>query len=168
LPADLAAQVQNSRYYKQYAPGKANSIARPNDLPGSDLTNAFEPQQPGGGPSPAPAPQQPTSTWGYGFNVQMYYFSQAGKDQTVGIVKEAGFTWIKHQVEWDAIETSPGQFDWSELDAIVTTANANGLKVMLSVQHAPTFYRSASSGLTPADPPTYRTFMQALAGRYAG
>jgi hypothetical protein len=170
LPADLNAEAQGSRYYKQYAPGRPQSIARPADLPNSDLTNAFEPQQ-AGAPAAAPAPApgtQPVSTWGYGFNVQMYYFSQAGKDQTVGIVKEAGFTWIKHQVEWDAIETAPGQFDWSELDAIINTASNNGLKVMLSVQHAPTFYRTPSSGLTPGDPGTYRTFMQTLAARYAG
>ena len=168
LPADLNAEAQGSKYYKQYAPGRPQSIARPADLPNSDLTNAFEPQQAGvAAPAPAAGPQ-PASTWGYGFNVQMYYFSQAGKDQTVGVVKEAGFTWIKHQVEWDAIETAPGQFDWSELDAIVNTASNNGLRVMLSVQHAPDFYRTATSGLTPGDPGTYRTFMQALAARYAG
>jgi hypothetical protein len=39
---------------------------------------------------------------------------------------------------------------------------------MLSPLHAPPFYRSPTSGLTPADPNTYRTFMQALASRYAG
>jgi polysaccharide biosynthesis protein PslG len=170
LPGDLNAEAQGSKYYKQYAPGRPQSIARPADLPNSDLTNAFEPQQAGvAAPAPAPAPgAQPASTWGYGFNVQMYYFSQAGKDQTVGIVKAAGFSWIKHQVEWDAIETAPGQFDWSEPDAIINTASNNGLKVMLSVQHAPTFYRTASSGLTPGDPGTYRIFMQTLAARYAG
>src|SRR5919197_5039096 len=40
LPPDLAAQVQTSKYYKQYAPGQLLSLARPNDLPGSDLTDA--------------------------------------------------------------------------------------------------------------------------------
>jgi hypothetical protein len=39
---------------------------------------------------------------------------------------------------------------------------------MLSVQHAPVFYRSQASGLTPADPSTFGTFMQALASRYRG
>jgi hypothetical protein len=34
--------------------------------------------------------------------------------------------------------------------------------------HAPTFYRSATSGLTPSDPATYWLFTQALATRYAG
>src|SRR5205823_1182613 len=56
LPTDLAAQVQTSRYYQQYAPGKPGSVARPTQLPGSDLTNAFDQQQPltAGGGTPAP------------------------------------------------------------------------------------------------------------------
>jgi predicted transcriptional regulator with HTH domain len=39
---------------------------------------------------------------------------------------------------------------------------------MLSVVHAPRYYRSTTSRLTPADPSTYKTFTQALASRYAG
>jgi len=100
--------------------------------------------------------------------VQMWDFSQDGKNLTAGLVKQAGFTWMKHQVEWDAVETAPGQFDWSQLDAIVNTGNQNGLKIMFSVQHAPTFYRGASSGLAPSDPAKFQTFMSTLASRYAG
>jgi hypothetical protein len=40
--------------------------------------------------------------------------------------------------------------------------------VLLSVQHAPTFYRGPNSGLFPSDPNTYQTFMQALSSRYRG
>jgi polysaccharide biosynthesis protein PslG len=71
-------------------------------------------------------------------------------------------------VRWDSIETAPGQFDWSQLDAIAAAATQNGLKIMFSVVHAPTFYQSATSGLTPTDPAKYWAFTQALATRYAG
>jgi hypothetical protein len=83
------------------------------------------------------------------------------------LVKQAGFTWLKHQVEWEAVETQPGLYDWSELDSIVNAAVANNSKVMLSVQHAPPPLRSPS-GLFPADPMTYQAFMQAMAVRYRG
>ncbi|MBV9545256.1 MAG: cellulase family glycosylhydrolase [Chloroflexi bacterium] len=168
LPPDLDQEARNSRFYKQYAPGQPLSIARPGQMPGSDLTNAFVQEQAGAAPSGPSVPSTGTSTWGYGFNVQMWHFSQDGKNLTAGLVKQAGFTWMKHQVEWDAVETAPGQFDWSQLDAIVSTGNQNGLKVMLSVQHAPTFYRGSTGGLIPSDPSTFGTFMRALAGRYAG
>src|SRR5438132_2765608 len=75
---------------------------------------------------------------------------------------------MKHQVEWQTIETRQGQYDWSELDGIIDSATANSSKVLLSVQHAPPFYRSPSSGLFPTDPSTYQTFMLALATRYRG
>jgi hypothetical protein len=162
LPADLNQEAQSSRYYRQYAPGHSLWIARPNDLPQSDLTNAFIPQQPVGVPAPV------TAAFAYGMNVEMAGFSQDGKNMTTGLVKQAGFGWLTQQVRWDAIETAPGQFDWSDLDAIVATATQNGLKILFSVVHAPTFYRSATSGFTPSDPATYWLFTQALATRYAG
>ena len=42
LPADLRQQAQFSRLYVQYAPGAPTWLARPWDLPGTDLTFAFE------------------------------------------------------------------------------------------------------------------------------
>lgn len=46
LPPDLAEAAQTSRYYKQYVPGQPNALARPAELPGTDLSNAFEPEAP--------------------------------------------------------------------------------------------------------------------------
>lgn len=42
LPPDLLTEAQGSRYYQQYCPGQPNWVCRPNDLPGTDLTFAFE------------------------------------------------------------------------------------------------------------------------------
>ena len=42
VPADLRAQAQGSRFFAQYCVGTAHWLCRPNDLPASDLTNAFE------------------------------------------------------------------------------------------------------------------------------
>ncbi|MBI2863797.1 MAG: N-acetylmuramoyl-L-alanine amidase [Chloroflexi bacterium] len=44
LPPDLNAQAKSSPLYKQYDSSKSGWIARPNDLPNSDLTGAFEPE----------------------------------------------------------------------------------------------------------------------------
>ncbi|HEX8966562.1 MAG TPA: hypothetical protein VF937_01695, partial [Chloroflexota bacterium] len=137
LPPDLAAQVQTSRYYKQYAPGQPLSLARPNDLPGSDLTSAFEQQQPAAGGGATTGATAPTGPFAYGFQVHMWDISQQAKGFVVGDVKQAGFNWVKHQVEWAAIESAPGKYDWSELDAIVNTTSGAGLNVIFSVQHAP-------------------------------
>jgi hypothetical protein len=120
-------------------------------------------------PLPAAAQQAAPSGWGYGFQVQLWHLSQDAKTQIIGEAKLAGFNWITHQIEWSAVETAPGQFDWTEPDAIVNTANAAGLNIMLSVEHAPAFYiADPTNGLMPADPSTFGTFMQTIASRYAG
>jgi hypothetical protein len=170
LPLDLDIEARNSIYYKQYDPSKPLWIARPDVLTNSDLTNAFTPSQPGqgGGGNVSPGPGPTASSWGYGFSVQLWYFSQDAKNQTVGLVQQAGFNWMKVQLQWSNIETAPGQYDWSQLDQIVSAANSGDLKILLSVVDAPNFYTTPTSGLTPGDPNTFKTFMQTLGNRYAG
>jgi N-acetylmuramoyl-L-alanine amidase len=41
LPADLADQARNSNFFSQLKPGAPQSLARPADLPGTDLGSAF-------------------------------------------------------------------------------------------------------------------------------
>jgi hypothetical protein len=41
VPADLAEQSRESRYFNQYCPGANMWLCRPGDLPGTDLTFAF-------------------------------------------------------------------------------------------------------------------------------
>jgi len=166
LPPDLESQVRGTKYYQQYAPGQPQSIARPGELPGSDLTNAFVQQTPGATAGPAPAPT--SSPFAYGFQVHMWDLSDQAKDFVVGDVRQVGFNWVKHLVEWSAIEQSRGQYNWSELDKIVNMANAAGLKVLISVAESPEFYRSPTSGLFPSDPATFQTLMQTMATRYRG
>jgi polysaccharide biosynthesis protein PslG len=175
LPTDLAAQVQTSRYYQQYAPGKPGSIARPNDLPGSDLTSAFDQTTAGGGgggvtttPTTPIGNPTPAGQFAYGFQVHTTNVSPQARSAAIGNVKLAGFGWVKHQIEWLSIEKTQGAYDWSDLDAVIGSDMGAGLNVMLSVEHAPVFYRSATSGLMPSDPSTFQTFMQAMATRYAG
>jgi N-acetylmuramoyl-L-alanine amidase len=41
LPPDLAEQARSSKFFGQFKPGQPQSMARPGDLPGSDLSNSF-------------------------------------------------------------------------------------------------------------------------------
>jgi hypothetical protein len=43
LPADLASAARTSKFFAQYCPDKAHWLCRPQDLPATDLTFAFEP-----------------------------------------------------------------------------------------------------------------------------
>jgi hypothetical protein len=59
LPPDLAADMQGSRYLGQYSPGSPGWVARPAELPSTDMTGAFEQ---GAGPVTAPTPQATPTT----------------------------------------------------------------------------------------------------------
>ena len=42
LPAELREQADGSQFYAQYCSGGMCGLCRPDGMPGSDLTNAFE------------------------------------------------------------------------------------------------------------------------------
>jgi hypothetical protein len=184
LPPDveLQAAAANSKYLRQYSPNAPNGLARPDALSATNLAGAFTPTAPVGSPGAPPAtppvvqptpvpPPAPASGFGYGFQAHLIAFDPASKQRVVDLVRNAGFNWLKQQVEWKFIETAPGQYNWSEFDQIADIASRSGVKLLFSVVQAPTFYRSATSGHMPGDGPEYgsfRTFMQRLAERYRG
>ena len=64
VPADLAAQARESRFFKQYDRHKGHGLVRPGDLPHTDLIQAFDKQAPAvtqaqAAPQPTP-PAAPT------------------------------------------------------------------------------------------------------------
>ena len=123
LPPDLEAQARELEVLPAVRAGPAAlGSLDPAELPNSDLTNAFVTQTAGGGQAQRrAAPDERPSR--YGFQVHMWDLSDQAKGFIVGDVRQAGFNWLKHQVEWSAIEQSPGQYDWTELDAIVNRAD---------------------------------------------
>lgn len=80
-------------------------------------------------------------------------------------------------VFWPHIETSPGVFDWSGLDAIVAAAESLGIDVCYNLYFTPTFYASdltkfsqysAQGGwpTMPTDTSKWTTFISTLVTRY--
>ena len=68
-------------------------------------------------------------------------------------------------VAWNDLETSPGVYDWSRLDSLVSAAQAHGTKVMLVLAMTPSFY-AAQPSLPPRDLGAYRAFVRAVMTRY--
>jgi len=168
LPGDLAAQAANSPYFKQYNNGKPNGLNNPSTLANTNLSNAFEQEQPAAGTAPvapagSPAPA-PTSGFHYGFQVQFYGVNQ---QQVVNDVTGAGFGWVKQQVRWVDVEPNPGQFNWGALDSATAAAQAAGLKVLFSVVAAPA-WASVPNGEYPKNPQDFANFMSAMATHFKG
>jgi hypothetical protein len=101
-------------------------------------------------------------------------------DRTVA----AGAGIVRLSVEWPAIAgatkppdpTNPGSasYDFSSVDGAVAAAEAHGLKVLLSINHAPTWAEgpnrpaSAQAGTWMPNPSDVADFAQAVAARYSG
>ncbi len=113
---------------------------------------------------------QYTNNLGYGMQADLFWLSPADKNRVYQLIKEAGFTWVKQQVQWSSIEpVEKGGFDWAELDRVVNSAHDSGLNILLSVAKTPTW--ALVPGLDhgpPADPQDFADFMRVLATRYRG
>jgi hypothetical protein len=105
---------------------------------------------------------------GYGFNVFLNGdgTGDAFNQQTLNMVKNAQFSWIRLQVQWSHIEPAQGQYDLLPLDRIINAANGAGVKIIASVVKAPGW--ADSTGGIPADPTAYAATMKMLAARYQG
>ena len=53
--------------------------------------------------------------------------------------KNIGFATVRGQLKWVDIETSPGVYDWTTLDAAVNLAQANGIGYVLPIQNPPSW-----------------------------
>jgi hypothetical protein len=92
---------------------------------------------------------------------------------TMDVVKSLGLGWVKQQVRWDLIEPSPGQYNWGMYDGVVDAANMRGLRVMLSVVHAPAWSHTSyvddnPEGAPPDDLTLFADFLGRLVDRYRG
>jgi len=139
-------------------------------IPGPGYVPPAPTPAPGPTPTPTPTPRPPAPTaFGYGIQVHML-----GQDHAriVNIVKDMGFGWIKHQIVWKDFETSKGNINWGDIDALVNSAHEAGLNVLLSVVKAPAWARGPLADLTvdgpPRDPQDLANFMGAMAERYRG
>jgi polysaccharide biosynthesis protein PslG len=173
LPGDLDSQAKGSPFYKQYDNSKANGLARPDQMPNSNLKDAFEKDQPVDTPitsptTPPPPVGGPTRTTGLRYGMQGHLLF-GDRDRAFGKIKEAGFGWAKQQIRWSDYEKSRGNVDWGLLDGVVGSAQANGTQLMFSVVTSPAWSRSDGKvDGPPNDLNDLGNFLAAMAGRYKG
>ena len=116
-------------------------------------------------PSPTPTPVPKPNT-----GVQGQFIDPRIGDASIALAADLGVGWIKQQVEWNLIESAPGEYDWDSLDRFVDRAESHGFKILLSVAKAPGFSRSepVEEDGPPLDFAIFRRFTLALASRYRG
>jgi hypothetical protein len=120
-----------------------------------------------------------------GFSASDQFQGQNTADRGLWLNRTAdvGAGIVRLGVEWPGIApnrppdpTNPGStsYDWSSVDGAVRDAEARGLKVLLSVNHAPAWAEgpgrpsSAAPGTWRPNPADLADFMRAVASRYNG
>jgi hypothetical protein len=54
-----------------------------------------------------------------------------------GLLQQAGVSWGRTSISWNEIEPSQGQYNWTALDALITSNNAQGVRTLLMVRNTP-------------------------------
>jgi hypothetical protein len=113
-----------------------------------------------------------SSRGAFGIAGNMASLSSADLSARLDGIKATGVGWVRYDIEWSNIETSPGQYDWSSYDREVSAVAAHGLQSLAIIDYTPAWARrpdcSGSKMCAPADPNTYANFAAAAATRYTG
>lgn len=85
------------------------------------------------------------------------------------LIDSMGAGWVRLDVNWQHVEGTPGVYDWSEPDALISAARAEGLNVLGVLVYAPAWAINTAvpSGQAPYDQAAYAAFTAAAAARYA-
>jgi len=125
-------------------------------------------------PTPVPPPLaiRPLGTDGlaYGFNVFLAGNSGGAgfNTRTMGKVREAGFGWVRVQLQWSEFEPSPGNYNTAVYDTIIGAASNGGANVLVSVVKAPAWASPSHPGALPENTAAFGRTMRYLAARYSG
>jgi hypothetical protein len=115
-------------------------------------------------PSPVP-PGQPAQMASPDYGIQAFlWWRPEVAHRDLGLIRDAGFTWIKQWFAWRDIEgQGKGQYDWTTADRIVNQVDEFGLKLIVRVDHEPQW-----AGPPPGNIDHFTDFLTALATRYRG
>lgn len=105
-----------------------------------------------------------------GVNADLSGLSLAELEQEMAAMEGAGFQWLRQRFRWDAIETTPGSYEWAAWDAIVEAAERHSLELIAILDGSPAWARAEVDSGNPLAPPVeardFGDFVAVLATRY--
>jgi hypothetical protein len=118
-------------------------------------------------PTPTPEVRQLVASPSYGMQTFPWWRPDVA-DRDMGLVRDAGFGWVKVNFGWRDIEgAAKDHLDWTVPDRIVEQARGYGLNLVVRVDHQPMWARVASNA-PPENYADYGDVLAAIATRYRG
>jgi hypothetical protein len=154
------------------------SPTRPASTPGSTPTRKPTPTEtippsPTLPPMPKVKPLKMNSPE-YGAQAFLWWRPETA-DRDLGLMRDAGLTWVKQQFAWRDIEgAKKGAFNWGNADQAVYTSNGKGIEILARIDNAPEWaapgcFNSAKKQMGPAkNMQDWLDFLSAFVTRYKG
>jgi hypothetical protein len=116
-------------------------------------------------PPPTSPPPPPASMASPEFGIQAFlWWRPEVAHRDLGLIRDAGFTWVKQWFAWDDIEgAGKGKYDWGTADRIVDQVEEFGLKLIVRVDREPEW-----AGPPPGNIDHFADFLTAVTTRYKG
>ena len=137
--------------------------------PEASKTTAVATQSAQATPAASSATVAPES-FAYGFNIY-WRGDAAGADfntQTINSVKDAGFTWVRIQIQWDQVERAKDQWDPLPIDRLVQQYQGSNVRILASVVKPPQWALDPTNKQLLSNYSDWEGFMHFLAERYKG
>ena len=117
----------------------------------------------------APAAQAGDPFYGVFVSDMSHPTAQLGADLDAYAATGAGT--LREHIFWDRVERSPGVFDFTDTDALISAAGQRGLTILPVLVGTPQFYSTrpagtAGDGWPPRDPASITRFATELTRRY--
>lgn len=117
------------------------------------------------------APALPVDGYGFGQGGEPVTASFDTTNREVDAVAATTATWLRVPVEWRAIESTRGEYDWGYLDNIVNSARVRNLRILATVGYTPVWARPQGPGsflwtVPPANPADFAAFLRLVVERY--
>ena len=91
-------------------------------------------------------------------------------DRALDAAKSAGFSWIRMDLAWSAVETQPGIYRWTDYDNLITALAQRGMRALLIFDYGNPLYTGAYNlpPTTAAAVQAFGNFAEAASRHFAG
>ncbi len=100
---------------------------------------------------------------GLGVNIHFYQ----GNETDLSMMETSGMGIIRMDISWDGAEKTPGFYDFSQYDQLVSDMEARGIRILFIIDYGNTLYDEGLPPHSDAGRQASARFCAALAARYA-
>jgi len=101
---------------------------------------------------------------GLGVNIHFY----KGNEKDLLMLSEANIGIVRMDVSWGGVEKSPGEYDFSQLDLLISDLEQHNIRLMFIIDYGNALYDEGLAPHTNEGRAAYARFCTELAKRYAG